>query len=158
MTCGLSSTVPQVDCHRQCSPTGLCSTTSIGLSSTHLDAMWTVINSASSKLSSTNAMWTVIDSASIGLSSTMFANRTIIDNFNRNVIDTFAVIDKRNVDCHRQCLKWTVIDNVLQPDCHRHIWMPCGLSSTLRKGFARPSEPSATRISLRPSYELHRLG
>jgi hypothetical protein len=32
---------------------------------------------AGSVLSSTNAMWTVIDSASSGLSSTMFSNRTV---------------------------------------------------------------------------------
>jgi hypothetical protein len=35
------------------------------------------------------------------------------------------VIDKRHVDCDRNCLKWTVIDNVPQSDCDGQFQSDC---------------------------------
>jgi hypothetical protein len=35
------------------------------------------------------------------------------------------VIDKRHVECDRNCLKWTVIDNVPQSDCDGQFQSDC---------------------------------
>jgi hypothetical protein len=68
------------------------------------------------------------------------------------------VIDKRHVDCDRNCLKWTVIDMVPQSDCygqfqsdcdrHNGCHVDCDRQTSARLGVVRHSPIESNNLSM----------